>query len=793
MKLQKTVFMVLFLILLSLLFSEETNYLRGVITDERDNLLISNISITIEGTNKQVFTSQNGNYIIENIPHGFYKVISDHEVQPSMFNLKEMRNNYLDFIIKNLDLNSKDIDVITFGNESMLKLNYQINIVLKKLDESSSRKLKGNLEGIVIDRETHEIVPFASVYIDGTRIGAQTDKNGKFLIENIPIGKYNFTCNQMGFDEIIKYGVKIYPELTNFVLIKLNKSSLIGGGHWDLDPYYFYRLAIISGTVFDENFNIIADANISFDNKIIKGRTNKCGEFRFELYTKENKDFLVSHTKYPVFRQRFNITFDETKDYSNLDVDVFWKNTEIVIDSTFLKQKKQKLLELYKNTSYKKYRRNFSYQNTKNSYKTNDIHNSNIESIINNFNFDYPLHKDHSVSIFNEAGVCPWNDELILLRIGIQGKQSENILKKRKNLVFIIDVKEIEKNIEDFTVFRDEFYKFIQTLNSNDKITVFLRDDYEYPFIENIKASKVKKIIKKIDKINSKWVSTFINSKEIVRKEILKFEKRCSVKYDNRHDAIRRSILKLHHNQDLDELATKYSVMNYLYNNCNPDEFNLVVSVCFENRVFQLDSVKIIESIKRIRENVTFIDFTQVATIEKRKFSSNWKKPEELESIFNNLLEKNELIAKDLNFTIHYNADSWGKEAEQAKELVVNTEMKTNFQYSYLFELEKKLFTKDEIGILKLSYFDPVSFKRIDVNQPIILSDDLLDDFYFTSAVAEFKNNSKPNYNRIIEFAEKNKGNSKKRQKFIDSVYKDWRYKQKISQDKLPKIHFKID
>lgn len=70
------------------------------------------------------------------------------------------------------------------------------------------------VRGTVVDSETHQPVVFASVFIEGTRIGTVSNSNGKFLIK-IPMEYYN---KRLGFSSI---GYK-----TNYVLVSsLNKIS----------------------------------------------------------------------------------------------------------------------------------------------------------------------------------------------------------------------------------------------------------------------------------------------------------------------------------------------------------------------------------------------------------------------------------------------------------------------------------------------------------------------------------------------------------------------------------------
>ena len=343
---------------------------------------------------------------------------------------------------------------------------------------------------------------------------------------------------------------------------------------------------------------------------------------------------------------------------------------------------------------------------------------------INHYNYDYPFPKDNSISIFNEAGINPRDDDSIFIRIGIQSKNKLRMMKK-KNFVFIIQIKELEKYPEYFNLFKHEFYKFIKTLDKDCNITIFLRDDYEYLFLKNIKASNSGKIINKIDKITPEWAQKFVKSKEHMLEKIEKFEKEQSEnaekyykKNNNRYKIyeLKKSMDRMINEQNFDELAVKYKVMHYLYKKYDPDVLNLVASIQFRINELQLDTAKIIRSLKKAEEKKSFINDIYTASFYRWDYYiDQGKTPENTKSIIEKYLFNDDIIAKDVDFTIHYNFDNQEKEVEQEKILVYNHKMKSNFQYSYSIDLKKDQFRNDKIGVLTLSYIDQVSYERISI------------------------------------------------------------------------------
>ncbi|MCX6170120.1 MAG: TonB-dependent receptor [Ignavibacteriales bacterium] len=72
----------------------------------------------------------------------------------------------------------------------------------------------GKLTGRVTDKKTGEGLPFVSVMLEGTSIGAQTDIDGKYLILNIPPGKYNLKFQYVGYQSKVVQNVQISIDLT---------------------------------------------------------------------------------------------------------------------------------------------------------------------------------------------------------------------------------------------------------------------------------------------------------------------------------------------------------------------------------------------------------------------------------------------------------------------------------------------------------------------------------------------------------------------------------------------------
>jgi outer membrane receptor for ferrienterochelin and colicins len=50
---------------------------------------------------------------------------------------------------------------------------------------ANSQTIKGKITS------KNEVVPFANIIIDGTKLGVSADENGSFVIENVPLGHHH--------------------------------------------------------------------------------------------------------------------------------------------------------------------------------------------------------------------------------------------------------------------------------------------------------------------------------------------------------------------------------------------------------------------------------------------------------------------------------------------------------------------------------------------------------------------------------------------------------------------------
>ncbi|RKY87364.1 hypothetical protein DRQ09_04615 [candidate division KSB1 bacterium] len=72
----------------------------------------------------------------------------------------------------------------------------------------------GKLAGRAIDKATGEPLPGVNITIENTTLGAATDQNGNYFINNIPAGTYTVVASYIGYEKIRVENVKILPDYT---------------------------------------------------------------------------------------------------------------------------------------------------------------------------------------------------------------------------------------------------------------------------------------------------------------------------------------------------------------------------------------------------------------------------------------------------------------------------------------------------------------------------------------------------------------------------------------------------
>jgi len=84
----------------------------------------------------------------------------------------------------------------------------------------------GRIMGSVTDSQTGEPLIGANVIIEGTSLGAATDLNGKYTINNVSAGVYTLKASFLGFQNAITTNIRVTSSLTTDISFKLNSADI---------------------------------------------------------------------------------------------------------------------------------------------------------------------------------------------------------------------------------------------------------------------------------------------------------------------------------------------------------------------------------------------------------------------------------------------------------------------------------------------------------------------------------------------------------------------------------------
>lgn len=90
---------------------------------------------------------------------------------------------------------------------------------------SANAGVTGRLKGKVIDKETREPLPGATIKIEGTYFEASTDANGEFYFIAVEAGTYELRATLEGYSDFIFIKTTLFPDQVTEILIELLHGS----------------------------------------------------------------------------------------------------------------------------------------------------------------------------------------------------------------------------------------------------------------------------------------------------------------------------------------------------------------------------------------------------------------------------------------------------------------------------------------------------------------------------------------------------------------------------------------
>lgn len=109
--------------------------------------------------------------------------------------------------------------------------NFMIPVLLGVLFVMSSNlqsQTRSRIAGSVKDAETGEPLVGANITVVDTKLGAAVNQQGKFIIINVPVGKYDIRASMIGYETVVQTGVMVSMNRIAEVGFELKPSVLQG-------------------------------------------------------------------------------------------------------------------------------------------------------------------------------------------------------------------------------------------------------------------------------------------------------------------------------------------------------------------------------------------------------------------------------------------------------------------------------------------------------------------------------------------------------------------------------------
>ena len=86
--------------------------------------------------------------------------------------------------------------------------------------------ITGTISGKIRDKETNTVLPGAAIIVEGTTMGGMADKNGFYMIHNLPAGTYDVSVSMIGYSKLTIKNVKVNVDLNTELYFNLTTKVL---------------------------------------------------------------------------------------------------------------------------------------------------------------------------------------------------------------------------------------------------------------------------------------------------------------------------------------------------------------------------------------------------------------------------------------------------------------------------------------------------------------------------------------------------------------------------------------
>lgn len=335
---------------------------------------------------------------------------------------------------------------------------------------------KTAIKGKVTDAQSGDPLVGAVITVKGTSIGAQTDVDGNFELKVKP-GTYRLVCTLIGFQQKESKEITVAEGATEVVNFTIDVSApmnevVVTNAQSQKSRVMSKALQYRTAGIVPSSYNNVRAMYKSKD----RVQDNENAQ---KLDKKEHKRLYDSLEKGGFDTEEYGYWLEN--DYQSP------KNTPL---STFS-------IDVDK-ASYANIRR-FIEQGQKPPAGA-----VRIEEMVNYFDYNYPQPQgEHPLSIISEMGTCPWNQEHLLLHIGLQGKKIDLSKAPRNNLVFLIDVSGSMNQDNKLPLVKQAFKLLVNNLREEDRVSIVVYAGAAGLVLPPTSGSNKAAIIEALDKLEA--------------------------------------------------------------------------------------------------------------------------------------------------------------------------------------------------------------------------------------------------------------------------------------------------
>ena len=208
---KRNLLVILFVIFAGICSAQMNGYIKGKITNTRDEP-VGNISVVIKELGTATHTDSTGKYFFKEVPEGEYTLWFSHF-------------SYIDTKREKVKVNAEKVTnvnmtLLPFQEERYIQSRKKDGLITSKRDNGINITGMGRLTGSISDKFGNPI-SFAEIRVMETDQIVQSDNFGKFLLTDVNPGIYTVAVSKFGFEERRFIGVQVKPNETTTKKVKL--------------------------------------------------------------------------------------------------------------------------------------------------------------------------------------------------------------------------------------------------------------------------------------------------------------------------------------------------------------------------------------------------------------------------------------------------------------------------------------------------------------------------------------------------------------------------------------------